>query len=677
MKRIIALTSLCFFVLCAGQGCKNQNNANLAPSDIADMVVSNQFNYSMTRDTAVQLTVLTNTDEPVAGIGFQIFSALPEDVGEYLGAGITGDNGIFKTVLPLPTSLKSIIAVGFMTTIEIPIKMGRAQYQYGGAPSSRLFSQSSVRVPARASTEELLQARSSMTIQAVTPSYSYLQPYNSLGVPKNLLHDDIPADFLQRISTTLPEYQSLAVTHPDYLNNSNQLNLKIDDLADVWVTFVTEGAGYLNSLGFFTYPVGQPPKTVNDITNMKIIFPNASLSGSGGGLNSGDKLYLGRFPAGTMIGWFLVANGWTGSSVDNGYGRYFSLNNLNPETDPALRQHSILLWDALFGKLLFAFEDMNRSSSGCDNDFNDVVFYATASPVAAVDMTAVQPINKMADTDGDGVPDILDAYPTDSTRAFDNYVPSKNQYGTLAFEDLWPAQGDYDFNDVVLGYRINQVTNAQGNVVQIQGSILVRAIGAAYANGFGIEFPFAADKVASITGSRDPVLETSGTQNAVVILVDNVFDVFPRDSSVYINTLPDALYHDPVEITFTLDLTAPLNKNAFNHQPPYNPFIYQNQVRGHEIHLPGYAPTISADQTLFGTGDDSSVPSQGRYYKTSANLPWAINVPVLWDYPNERSQITWAYNAFKNWAQSSGYVYSDWYMNNANYRSDEFIFYHP
>jgi LruC domain-containing protein len=675
MKNIIVLMCLCFFSLSAGQGCSSRDNETLTPSDIADLVVPNRFNYSMTSDVSVQLTVLTNTDEPVPGIDFQIYSARPQDGGEYLGAGITDDAGIFKTLLPLPTSLESIVAVGYMATTEIHVKMGLAQYLYGGSAPSGLFGQASGAAPVRTATEVLFEDRSPVSIQAINPSYEYLQPYNSQGVPQNLLHDAMPADFLLRISTTLPEQRALPVSHPDYINDSNQLNIKIDALADIWVTFVAEGAGYLNSLGFFTYPVGQPPATVNDITTMKIIFPNASLSGSGGGLHAGDKLYLGRYPAGTMIGWFMVSNGWNGGAVGTGYGRYFSLPNLNPESSTSLRQHSILVWDGQFQKLMFAFEDINRSSGGCDQDFNDVIFYATATPVEAVDMAAVQPMDQPTDTDGDGVSDIFDDYPTDSTRAFDNYVPSQNQYGTLAFEDLWPAQGDYDFNDVVLGYKINQVTNAKGNVVQIQGSIMIRAIGASYANGFGIEFPFAASKIARITGSHDPVVEPSGSEKAVVILIDNVFDFFPRESSVYINTLPDVLYLAPAEITFTLDLTEPLSTSTFNYQPPYNPFIYQNRVRSHEIHLPGYAPTIGADQTLFGTGDDSSVPAKGRYYKTGANLPWALNVPVLWDYPIERDQITWGYTAFKNWAQSSGIFYQDWYMNNTNYRSNEFIYY--
>ncbi len=56
------------------------------------------------------------------------------------------------------------------------------------------------------------------------------------------------------------------------------------------------------------------------------------------------------------------------------------------------------------------------------------------------------------DADGDGVPNDEDDYPNDGDRAFDNYYPA-NGPGTLAYEDLWPGKGDYDFNDLVLDYR--------------------------------------------------------------------------------------------------------------------------------------------------------------------------------------------------------------------------------
>jgi hypothetical protein len=34
------------------------------------------------------------------------------------------------------------------------------------------------------------------------------------------------------------------------------------------------------------------------------------------------------------------------------------------------------------------------------------------------------------------------------------FTPSKSQAGTIAFEDLWPYYGDYDFNDVALNYQV-------------------------------------------------------------------------------------------------------------------------------------------------------------------------------------------------------------------------------
>jgi hypothetical protein len=57
------------------------------------------------------------------------------------------------------------------------------------------------------------------------------------------------------------------------------------------------------------------------------------------------------------------------------------------------------------------------------------------------------------DTDGDGIPDNLDAYPLDPTRAFNSYYPNETDFGSFAFEDLWPGYGDYDFNDFVVNFN--------------------------------------------------------------------------------------------------------------------------------------------------------------------------------------------------------------------------------
>ena len=58
---------------------------------------------------------------------------------------------------------------------------------------------------------------------------------------------------------------------------------------------------------------------------------------------------------------------------------------------------------------------------------------------------------------------------------------------TVAFEDLWPEKGDYDFNDVVVKYKI---TKSQiGNEIikyKIKGYLV--AVGASYHNGFAFRF---------------------------------------------------------------------------------------------------------------------------------------------------------------------------------------------
>ena len=89
-----------------------------------------------------------------------------------------------------------------------------------------------------------------------------------------------------------------------------------------------------------------------------------------------------------------------------------------------------------------------------DNDFNDAVFYAKSNPVDAIQIGNLAHIIPATDADGDGINDELDDFPFDPDKAFNNFSPSANSSGKLVFEDLWPSQGDYDFNDLVLALWI-------------------------------------------------------------------------------------------------------------------------------------------------------------------------------------------------------------------------------
>ncbi|MFQ5599863.1 MAG: LruC domain-containing protein [Candidatus Krumholzibacteriia bacterium] len=284
-----------------------------------------------------------------------------------------------------------------------------------------------------------------------------------------------------------------------------------------------------------------------------------------------------------------------------------------------------------------------------------------------------------SDADGDGVADDQDDYPSDSSKAFDNYSPSKNSYATLAFEDQWPRKGDYDFNDVIVDYNIDQITNADNKVVEISGTFILRAAGASFQNGFGFQLPISPSLVSSVSGievgSGYITLTAANLEanqsKAVVIVFDNARSLLPS-----FNTRPGDSYVTPATISVVVKLSSPVSTSTLG-TAPYNPFIIVNKQRGYEVHLADKGPTDLVDSSLFGTGDDDSVPAQGRYYKTSRNLPWGLDVAEKWDYPVEKVEVIDAHLKFEQWAESAGVSTSDWYQEKSGYRDTQKIYQPP
>lgn len=216
-------------------------------------------------------------------------------------------------------------------------------------------------------------------------NYNFLGPYTSDGTPKYFVTSDvITSQTLNLVQNSLPESFPVPVYNPQYISSGYDTDLIIEKYADVWVTFVSEGAGYKNVLGFYTYDINNPPTTKPTANQITIVFPNVSAAGSGGSLVAGNKVKIGTFPAGTGIGWVLLANGWNGTAVTPGLWQLFSNPNFNPEANPVLRQHNVLLNDPTNERIILGFEDIRRDNSSCDNDFNDAIFYITANPYDAV-----------------------------------------------------------------------------------------------------------------------------------------------------------------------------------------------------------------------------------------------------------------------------------------------------
>jgi len=290
------------------------------------------------------------------------------------------------------------------------------------------------------------------------------------------------------------------------------------------------------------------------------------------------------------------------------------------------------------------------------------------------------------DTDLDGVPDTYDDYPLDNTRAYDNKIPT-SAFNTLVFEDLWPSQGDYDFNDLVVGYRLNAVTNANNKIVDATAVFVVRAIGGSFANGFGFQLPGCTIPISAIQCSGYSVKENYITllpngleaqqPKPTVIVFDNAMKVLPNTGgSMGVNVEQGVPFVTPD--TVTIHLSFPQNTYSLNQLDlsSFNPFLIVNQIRGREVHLADMPPTALMNTALLGTDNDDSKPGLGRYYKSKNNLPWALNIPGNFDYDYEKQDILNAYLKLAQWAQSGGTQNSDWYLNLPGYRNTQYIYSH-
>jgi len=661
-----------------------QQDDTTAPVVTGTKIAPDGFNFSTTKNVTLNVTLRAANNDALLGV---VVSAYLPGATEPIFKGVTDKNGLLQGVVTIPTSVSKLIIdpayVGLMRNAQAVISTGNTVTALIGGKDGFVGD-----IQAEEIVVNNVSGTTSTkgTFASGGPVFAYPSPYSgtstavlnttayprSLGRPVYLesTPDAIDASLLSFINASLPEGSPLPTTHPEYLTTSAVPNLKITATADVWITFVSEGAGYMNTLAYYTYPTNNPPTSVDDIDNATLIFPNASANGSGGGLKSGDKVKIGRFNAGTTVGFVLIQNAWTGSGVQTTNAKFYSDYKLNPESRTSNKKHTVTLWDDVHKLFLIGFEDINREN-GSDQDFNDLVVYATSNPVTAISNDGVPAIDKGGDEDGDGVLDELDAFPKDPSKAYVSYYPSQTGYASIAFEDNWPKKGDFDLNDLVVNYRYTFVSNANNQVVEMKGEFTPLASGASFHNGFGIQLPVAASTVSSVTGQKAISNYISfasngveaGQSKAVIVPFDNHEALIKNpDGAYFINTL---MNKDKVTgSTATVNITFASPVPAANLQVAnFNPFLISDLRRGYEIHLPGFAPTDKATKTLFGTDDDASVPTSNKYYLSKENWPWAISFTTEYKYPVELQPVNQTYLRFSEWALSGGVSFTDWYSN--------------
>ncbi|MXV16168.1 LruC domain-containing protein [Hufsiella ginkgonis] len=667
--------------------------------------IANGFNFSTTKSVELNLRLLTNTNAPMKGVVVSVLKPGTTEKDGVLFKAASDANGYIKGSMTVPSYLDTLMITpnypGLINNAKVLISGSTLTATLGGVNGA-----SSNVIPEPVGVKK----RSTGSKFLADPNYVYPAPYTNsqdavrtdgnyrqyMGVPKFMLPqaDPIPQSLLNYIDASLPEQVAVATHHASYLADQAISVLRVTQAADIWVTFVSEGASYQNSLGYYTYPTNNPPQTKDDIGTVTMVFPNASAHDSKGELFPGDKIKLGTFNAGTSIAFVLIQDAWVSFGeywgVETSRLNFFTHNALNPEVGTSapdyFKRHSVLLNDNVHNLFLVGFEDIQRQfangslNNGCDNDFNDLVFYATSNPLNSIDPDHVEDVDKGGDDDGDGIPVPADEYPGDPNRAYNETM----YWNTLLFEDQWPLKGDYDLNDVVIQYRYTYVKNAANQVVDLKCEYKTLAAGANFKNGFGVEFPFASSLVASVTGQRSVSgyityagngLE-AGQVNATIIPFDNQNAVIGNaGAGQVINTEMSQPKVEGDQVTVLMTFTSPVSRATIG-DGPFNPFLISNMQRGAEVHLPGHLPTSKANLGLLGTADDASVQgTPSTYYLSSGKWPWAIHIAGSFTYMTERSAIQTGYLHFLDWAASSGALFEDWWSNTGSgYRETQFLY---
>jgi len=252
---------------------------------------------------------------------------------------------------------------------------------------------------------------------------------NSYAADDSLTQINLGAPLLSDVRAALPETSAV---NESFLSGDYNPNIRLSEDSHLAVTFVDEGAGYRNAVGYFQFSDnafdgltfsnvdsdGSGRVSLSELNALNgveadVMFSNFSESGGGGSLNYGDTLVIGGgsltetdngllmsggklFEAGSNVGFFLSANAYTSSGVA-GFDKagdpntFYSLDFLNPEAgafatidnaDENARHTAMMFADTSKDAILVGFEDLIRPYG--DNDFNDAIFLVQSDPASAL-----------------------------------------------------------------------------------------------------------------------------------------------------------------------------------------------------------------------------------------------------------------------------------------------------
>lgn len=452
--------------------------------------------------------------------------------------------------------------------------------------------------------------------------------WDANGRPDYLLSEKIPisGEILNTINRILPDPNPTSEIGKYLIEG----DIHVTENAHVNLYMISAVTSARSAFGYYCYPTGNPPKDVKEVKDIALIFPLAYVSENS--LQRGEGISLHyyengvdkgtEFPAGVSIGWVIYNNAFKDNNKLQNYAGspMFSTSTLNKNKQKFMATFQVN------GFVIMGFEDWTSTP----RDYNDLVFHVESDPVDAIT---------------DEIPEVKPDEPKDQT-------VSVEYKGLLAYEDLWPRQGDFDMNDVIIRYNSKVTLNQKNQIVKLEDTYKLLWSGASIHNGFSYQLPGVSRTDIGVEGGT---LDKS-QRTAVIRVFDDALAENGNNSSTPEYTITTTFFGDGYEKDPSL-------------LPPYNPFITTG-TQDKEVHLTLYPPTEKAKKEYFGKDDDKSEYENGIYYVTYSTqngqqMPYAIHIPgEVADFvvPAESKSIDSYYPGFLKWIETKGEQDKDWYL---------------
>jgi len=242
------------------------------------------------------------------------------------------------------------------------------------------------------------------------------------------------------------------------------------------------------------------------------------------------------------------------------------------------------------------------------------------------------------------------------------YYPSSTSYYIVGYEDQFPNLGDYDFNDLVVAYRVNFGLNEELEVVTVSAEGYLIARGGSYDHSWHLRIDLPEGSQADGTfqlyippgsSSGSELIQYIDTNSGLdITLFNNTTSLFFDPASPFTNTIWDGEHILGHKFSFEITLSNPVTLAEMD-QAPFDPYLFVHNTNL-EIHLEGKSPVLpESDNTSRGL---TSFSDENGY-------PFALVFPEEWQFPNEYVDIGAAYPQLLEYIQSNRQSKIDWYKN--------------